>query len=70
MEDNEEPVLPQTQVRDMCDRITCKHTAVIIAVTNVRTGRDDNGQRYCDSLTSKYITEPQPDSEFWSSIVR
>eukprot|EP00978_Attheya_sp_CCMP212_P037331 scaffold175096_cov73-Attheya_sp.AAC.2 len=52
MENNEEPILPQTQVRDMCDRITCEHTAVITAVTNVRTGRDDNGIRYRDSFTS------------------
>ena len=52
MDDNDEPVLPQTQVRDMCDRITCEHTAVITAVTNVRTGRDDNGDRYRDSFAS------------------
>eukprot|EP00978_Attheya_sp_CCMP212_P003628 scaffold7608_cov67-Attheya_sp.AAC.2 len=53
MEDNDEPILPQTQVRDMCDRITCEHTAVITAVTNVRTGRgDDNGEHYRDSFAS------------------
>ena len=52
MEDNEEPILPQTQVRDMCDRITCEHTAVVTAVTNVRTGRDDNGDRYRDNFAS------------------
>jgi hypothetical protein len=43
MADNDEPVLPQTQVRDMCDHITCKHTALIIAVVQVRTGTDRAG---------------------------
>jgi hypothetical protein len=52
MEDNEEPVLPQTQVRDMCDRITCDHTAVVTAVVQVRTGTDRAGIQYKDSFTS------------------
>eukprot|EP00978_Attheya_sp_CCMP212_P034488 scaffold144682_cov32-Attheya_sp.AAC.2 len=29
MEDNDETVLQQTQVHDMCDHITCEHTAVV-----------------------------------------
>jgi hypothetical protein len=52
MEDNEEPIGQKTQVRDMCDKITCEHTAVITAVTNVRTGRDNVGDLYRESFTS------------------
>eukprot|EP00978_Attheya_sp_CCMP212_P017623 scaffold47192_cov30-Attheya_sp.AAC.3 len=52
MEDNDEPVLQETQVRDMCDRITCDHPAVVTAAVQVRTGSDRAGILYKDSFAS------------------
>eukprot|EP00978_Attheya_sp_CCMP212_P048561 scaffold542530_cov75-Attheya_sp.AAC.1 len=64
MEDNDEPVLRQTQVRDMCDRITCEHTAVVTsvvtAVVQVRTGSDRTGIYYTKgsfASTANHISE-------------